>query len=82
MATDRRVKLAGGMGLICCGSLLFIVRWLAHFSAAKPAVISREGIRFCNGKLRHGQISPKHGIHKAFNFCIPAAAGIKKPVLR
>ncbi len=33
MATDPEPKTGGAvfMGLICCGSLLFIVRWLAHF---------------------------------------------------
>lgn len=56
MATDPEEPKTGGaifMGLICCGSLLFIVRLARSFlSAAKPAVtISREGIRFCNGKF-------------------------------
>ncbi len=66
------------MGLICCGSLLFIVRTARSFlSAAKPAVtISREGIRFCNGKFAAGQISPKTRHSQSINF-IPAAAGIK-----
>lgn len=66
-------------GLICCGSLLFIVRLARSFlSAAKPAVtISREGIRFCNGKFAAWTNIAENTWHsQSINF-IPAAAGIK-----
>lgn len=82
MATDPEEPKTGGavfMGLICCGSLLFIVRLARSFlSAAKPAVtISREGIRFCNGKFAAWTNIAENTWHsQSINF-IPAAAGIK-----
>lgn len=82
MATDPEEPKTGGavfMGLICCGSLLFIVRLARSFlSAAKPAVtISREGIRFCNGKFAAWTNIAENTLHsQSINF-IPAAAGIK-----
>ncbi|PWD09051.1 hypothetical protein C4813_23925 [Salmonella enterica subsp. enterica serovar Rubislaw] len=81
-ATDPEEPKTGGavfMGLICCGSLLFIVRLARTFlSAAKPAVtISREGIRFCNGKFADWTNIAENTLHsQSINF-IPAAAGIK-----
>ncbi|ENT4611195.1 hypothetical protein ACFDWB_004270, partial [Salmonella enterica] len=81
-ATDPEEPKTGGavfMGLICCGSLLFIVRLARSFlSAAKPAVtISREGIRFCNGKFAAWTNIAENTWHsQSINF-IPAAAGIK-----
>lgn len=80
MATDPEEPKTGGavfMGLICCGSLLFMCAWLAHFKRGKPAVtISREGIRFCNGNSRPGQYRRNTWHSQSINF-IPAAAGIK-----
>ncbi|ECD2673304.1 hypothetical protein DQ990_10815 [Salmonella enterica subsp. enterica] len=82
MVTDPEEPKTGGavfMGLICCGSLLFIVRLARTFlSAAKPAVtISREGIRFCNGKFAAWTNIAENTWHsQSINF-IPATAGIK-----
>ncbi len=57
MATDpeepKNWRLPSLWGLFVAAVCYLLCAWLAHFlSAAKPAVtISREGIRFCNGKF-------------------------------
>lgn len=82
MATDPEEPKTGGavfMGLICCGSLLFIVRLARTFlSAAKPqspSVVKVFASVMANS--RPGQISPKTpGIHRALTSSRPP------PVLR